>query len=202
MSKDRLYTFGASRPGDRRRPPYIIVEGLTRLMAPVLPVTAEELWRHLPGARESSVHLALFPRDEDLARFVDDSLAERWAHLIDAREVVNREIELQRKAKTVGTSLEASLRLWAEGDIVACLRHHESDLPMLFIVSEVALEPGPVPPGTDAVTVPGGRIAVRVSRASGTKCERCWRYVRVSTDPGHPGVCDRDRRVGPGRRFE
>ena len=92
VSKDRLYTF-APRSRARRSAQtalYTIVDGLARLMAPVLPVTADEIWTFLPGAREASVHLAEFPSDASLAALSDAALTERWARLIDVREAVNR----------------------------------------------------------------------------------------------------------------
>ena len=69
VSKDRLYTFAADSPERRsaQTAMYIIADGLTRLLAPILPMTTDELWRHLPGTREESVHLAEFPRDADSA---------------------------------------------------------------------------------------------------------------------------------------
>ena len=73
VSKDRLYTF-AARSRERRSAQtamYLMADGLTRLLAPILSFTADELWRHLPGAREESVHLALFPDAAELAALVD-----------------------------------------------------------------------------------------------------------------------------------
>ena len=83
VSKDRLYTF-AARSRERRSAQtamYLMADGLTRLMAPILSFTADELWRFLPGAREESVHLALFPGDAELAALVDRELLERWTKL-------------------------------------------------------------------------------------------------------------------------
>jgi isoleucyl-tRNA synthetase len=195
VSKDRLYTF-APRSRARRSAQtalYTIVDGLARLMAPVLPVTADEIWTFLPGAREASVHLAEFPSDASLAALSDGALTDRWARLIEVREAVNREIEGQRQAKTIGTSLAAKVRLWSAGDVAALLGRYEADLPMLFIVSDVVLEGQDPPQGTSWVTLAGnGQIAIDVTRAPGTRCERCWRYVaRVSAGPESPGICDR-----------
>jgi isoleucyl-tRNA synthetase len=195
VSKDRLYTF-AARSGARRSAQtalFIIVDGLARLAAPILPITADEIWRFLPGQRESSVHLAEFPTDASLDALSDRALIERWSRLIEVRDAVNREIELQRKAKTIGTSLAAQVRLWSTGDAAALVQRYEAELPMLFIVSDVVLEREDPPGGTTWVTLPAaGQIAISVSRAPGTKCERCWRYVAsVSADPAHPGICDR-----------
>src|SRR5256885_8735119 len=109
VSKDRLYTF-AARSRDRRAAQtaiYVMVDGLTRLMAPILSFTADELWRFLPGARDESVHMALFPIVSDLERLADAALVERWKQAIQLREQVLAEIEPLRKNKQIGSSLQA-----------------------------------------------------------------------------------------------
>ena len=91
ISKDRLYTFAARSPERRsaQTAMYLMADGLTRLMAPILSFTADELWRFLPGAREESVHMALFPtRAEIEPRCSDPSLLERWTKLTTLREQV------------------------------------------------------------------------------------------------------------------
>ena len=82
VTKDRMYTFGAKSEARRsgQTAMYLIVDGLARLLAPVLSVTMDELWRMLPGEREESVHMALFPRD--LEQWKDASLLERWTELV------------------------------------------------------------------------------------------------------------------------
>jgi isoleucyl-tRNA synthetase len=183
VSKDRLYTFGAASAERRsaQTAMYLIADGLTRLLAPVLPVTADELWRHLPGTRETSVHLADFPRDVET--LVDAALNERWERLMKIRDEVNRALENERKAKTIGNALGARVTVRAGGTDAALLERYRDDLPMLFIVSEVLLEPA----GADA---PG--LEIEVAPAHGEKCPRCWRFVRsISYARGAEGVCDR-----------
>src|SRR5204862_1501898 len=88
ISKDRLYTL-APRSRERRSAQtamYLMADGLTRLMAPILSFTADELWRYMPGAREESVHMALFPTAAALDAFADAALVERWHTLIALRE--------------------------------------------------------------------------------------------------------------------
>jgi isoleucyl-tRNA synthetase len=186
ISKDRMYTF-AARSRERRSAQsamYLMADGLTRLMAPILSFTADELWRFLPGRREESVHMAVFPKAADLEALVDRDLLERWTRLIDLREHVLAEIEPLRKDKRIGSSLQARVVVSAAEAELAFLEHYARQLPMLFIVSEVELRPAPA--GADA------RPRVTVERASGVKCERCWRYVpAVSSDPAWAGLCDR-----------
>jgi len=186
VSKDRLYTFGARSLGRRsaQSAMYLMADGLVRLIAPVLPITADELWRHLPGAREGSVHLARFP--DGLDRLVDWDLAGRWHRLISIRDTVNAAIEEQRQQKVVGTSLEAHVHLEAGGEDAALLEAHRDALPMLFIASQVSLAAG----SSTALEADGVRVSV--TRAGGVKCIRCWRYVpAVAGDEHYAGLCDR-----------
>ncbi|MBI2222764.1 MAG: isoleucine--tRNA ligase [Acidobacteria bacterium] len=180
VSKDRLYTF-AARSDERRSAQtavYRIADGLTRLIAPVLPITCEELWRHLPGRREDSVHLALFPAD--VGQLLDAGLAEKWTRLIEVRDRVNVALETARRQKVIGNSLGASVRIRAGGAIGELLERHRPDLPMLFIVSDVQLE-----------RVPDDTLSVDVVKADGTKCPRCWRTVPELVQALEGEVCGR-----------
>ena len=184
VSKDRLYTF-ASGSKERRSAQtamYVIADGLARLLAPILSFTTDELWQYLPGSREESVHLALFPEGVSLDGLDDPALTTRWERLIAVRDQVLAKIEPLRKDKQIGSSLQAKVTLSATGDDLALLRSHEAQLPMLFIVSEVEVREG----------TQGGGLEISIDRARGVKCERCWRYVaNVSSDPERPGICDR-----------
>jgi len=184
VSKDRLYTF-ASGSKERRSAQtamYVIADGLARLLAPILSFTTDELWQYLPGSREESVHLALFPEGVSLDGLDDPALTTRWERLIAVRDQVLAKIEPLRKDKQIGSSLQAKVTLSATGDDLALLRSHEAQLPMLFIVSEVEVREG----------TQGGGLEISIDRARGVKCERCWRYVaNVSADPERPGICDR-----------
>ena len=190
ISKDRLYTF-AARSHERRSAQtamYVLADGLTRLVAPILPVTAEELWRVLPGTRGKSVHLETFPTPVELTRLVDHDLFQRWAKLMAIREQVVAEIEPLRKGKQIGSSLQAKVVLSGPARELDLLQRYVRDLPMLFIVSEVELR---AVPALDTAGS-GGGVRVGIERTDGVKCERCWRYVpSVSNAPERRGVCDR-----------
>ena len=189
ISKDRLYTL-APRSHQRRSAQtamYLMADGLTRLMAPILPFTADELWRFLPGAREESVHIGVFPADAELAPMIDHDLVDRWTRLMEVREDVVAQIEPLRKKKEIGSSLQARVVLSGTKADLAFLERHAQDLPMLFIVSEVELRPTP-----NGVVAPVMRPRVAIERAKGVKCLRCWRYVpAVSKDPAWEGLCER-----------
>ncbi len=181
VTKDRMYTFGASSEARRsgQTAMFVVVDGLARLLAPILSVTMDELWRGLPGAREASVHMALFPRDLDA--YADPALVERWAGLGAVRDAVNIALEQKRQDKAIGGNLSAAVALTATGDELALLRRYEAFLPTLFGVSAVTL-----------AGVAGDGRAVAVTRAEGVKCDRCWRVVpAVSTAPDRSGLCPR-----------
>ena len=183
VTKDRMYTFGAKSLGRRsgQTTMYLIADGMARLMAPILPFTADELWRFLPGQRSPSVHLEVFPQLDPL---LDVDVRERWDRLMVVRDQVNAALEEQRKTKVIANSLTAKVRLAAQGAIGALLEQYRAQLPALFIVSDVALDVGPLDAPDD--------VRVTVERAPGVKCERCWRYVpSVTTEPDRAGICER-----------
>ena len=90
------------------------------------PVTAEEMWKHLPGEREMSVHIAEFPAAASLQQWRDDALVAKWQRLIEVRNTVNAALEIKRQDKTIGTSLGARVTLRATGDEAALIPYHET----------------------------------------------------------------------------
>jgi isoleucyl-tRNA synthetase len=182
VSKDRLYTFPADSI-DRRSAQtaqYVIADGLTRLLAPILSITAEEIWSRLPGSREESVHLALFPAD--VAQYRHDDLERRWEALLDVRTRVLAALETARNAKLIGAPLTAHVSLAAAGERYDLLKRYEADLPMLFIVSSVTVERRET----------AAEVDVEVTRAAGEKCPRCWRFVDKTAAEGELiGLCAR-----------
>jgi isoleucyl-tRNA synthetase len=185
VTKDRMYTFGAASHARRSTQTVMfhICDGLARLLAPILPVTADDLWRNLPGARSESVHLELFASVDG---FTDRELMTRWEQLLDVRAAVNAALEEKRKSKEIGTSLGAHVTVAAGGQLASLLERYQRELPMLFIVSEVTLVAASQGAGAEAPA------HVEVARASGTKCERCWRFVTdISTAPDWAGICGR-----------
>jgi isoleucyl-tRNA synthetase len=183
VTKDRMYTL-AARSNERRSTQtamYFICDGLARLLAPILPVTAEDLWRHLPGARAASVHLEDFPKVE---HYADAELMATWERLMTVREEVNGALEEKRKEKVIGNSLGARVIITARGPVGRLLEEHQALLPTLFIVSDLALHVGPADEADE--------IRVEVEKAPGVKCGRCWRYVpSIRTEPEWAGLCDR-----------
>jgi len=188
VTKDRMYTFGADSEARRsgQTAMFTIVDGLARLLAPILSVTMDELWRALPGERAPSVHMALFPRGEETARLKDPALLERFATLGAVRDEVNLALEQKRQEQVIKANLSAQVRIESSGDEARVLAEHRDFLPTLFGVSHVELVAHP--PGTGDA----GPRRVTVTRADGVKCERCWRFVHdVSTEPATAGLCSR-----------
>ncbi|HID94151.1 MAG TPA: isoleucine--tRNA ligase, partial [bacterium (Candidatus Stahlbacteria)] len=185
--KDRLYTYGKDSL-DRRSAQtvlYEILDSLARLIAPIMPFTAEEVWQHFRGkdrVNNSSVHLAHMPQIRE--EYIDEELARRWESLIDLRDDALLALERARKAKLIGNSLEAKLILWTDDDIVRQLiSRYLNDLPYIFIVSSVAI-------GDKDEGVRGKKLSVRVERAPGRKCERCWIYsTTVGNSDEFPTLC-------------
>ncbi len=188
--KDRLYTFAPNHPARRSAQTALwrIAEALTRLIAPILSFTADEVWPLLPHVegREPSVHIALFPDMADIVPGNESKIEEDWARLLEVRSAVLAKLEVLRADKVIGKSLEAIVTLYVtEYDAESPLRKYAVALPELFNVSEV-----------DLVTVthndPDYLPTMEVRRSDKPKCERCWRYVQdVATDTRYPTVCQR-----------
>ncbi len=174
--KDRLYTWKTD--GLPRRSAqtvlHLVAEDLVRLLAPVLSFTASEAWAFLPGAKAESVFLAGFPKRE---RPKDaEALAARYGRLFEVRALVQGKLEEARRAKLIGSGLEAMVTLRAEGEQKSLLEQAKAELPALLIVSKVVLADGP--------------LSVEVARAPGVKCERCWMFQEdVGGSKEHPTLC-------------
>jgi len=174
--KDRLYTW--RKDGRPRRSAqtvlWIVAQDLLRLLAPVLSFTSSEAWEHLPGRPAESVFLAGLP--ERTPPPDAEALETHYGRLLEVREVVQVKLEEARRAKLIGSSLEAMVTVRAEGATRALLDASLAELPAIFIVSKVELAAGP--------------LGVEVSRAPGAKCERCWTFTEDrGKDPRHPTVC-------------
>jgi isoleucyl-tRNA synthetase len=194
--KDRLYSDPAASIS-RRAAQGVLFETLTvltRLMAPILSFTAEEIWSQIPrGFRnEDSVHLGLFPTVKEAA--VDPSLEARWEKLLSIREEVAKALEAKRNEKAIGASQDAKVRLWASGELHDFLLKHEPLLGAVFIVSKTELKSfesgNPNEMGFVSGVLPS--FGVSVSRSDDPKCGRCWYYRdTVGKNSRHPSLCAR-----------
>ena len=191
--KDRLYV-SAPASGRRRSAQTAVFEiavTLVRLMAPILAFTAEEVWEHLPGfsGKGDSVHLELLP--ESIAAYENAAVEEQWKRIQEIRTEVNRALELARKNKEIGHSLDAEIMLGVSGPLLENLRGQEDTLSSVFIVSKVRLaEPDSLDSPIEAVEIPG--MYIQVEPATAAKCARCWVHDEtVGTHADHPEICSR-----------
>ena len=195
IRKDSLYCDhpSAERRRAARTTMEILFDRLTVWIAPVLVFTTEEAWasRHgtaMGGGGFASVHLRTLP--ETPAGWRNDAHAGTWEKLRDLRRAATGALEVERREKRIGASLEASLTLYLKDDaLLAAVK--ERDLSELFITSEVTVEKGEGPAGAFRLDdAPGVAVAARVSEHA--KCQRCWRYTDdVGADARHPNACDR-----------
>ena len=184
--KDRLYT--TARTSRERRSAqtalWRLTYALVRLLAPILVFTAEEVWGYFrkPAGAVDSVHLALLPEPQELTAGLPEerrARLENWDRLLPVRDEVLKSLEAARNEKLIGAPLEASVSLAANGDLYPLLQEYAAELPSIFIVSQVKLEPGT-----------SDQVQVKVDRAEGRKCERCWKYkFDVGVDPEFPTIC-------------
>lgn len=161
---------------------YEVLSSLTKVLAPIIPHTAEEIWSHTPHVTEESVHLTDMPAVHD----VDYALIEKWSRFLELRDDVLKGIENLRNEKVIGKPLEAKVTVFTENaDDLALLQSFEN-LHQLFIVSQAKVSDSAV--GTQYTN-----LNVLVERADGEKCERCWNYSTEITaeDHEHPHVCPR-----------
>ncbi|MBR2290589.1 MAG: isoleucine--tRNA ligase [Clostridia bacterium] len=187
--KDRLYTFKADSLERRsaQTAMYEILSALVRILAPMTAFTAEEIWKYMPHRKEDnleSVMLNYYPKVNP--EYEDEALEMKWNRLIKVKDIVAKKLEVERAEKRIGTSLEAKVELFAEGEQYDFLKDKEELLKEIFIVS--------------GVTVSNNRrnedhevdIGVKVSKADGEKCERCWSYSpTVGTIKLYPTLCEK-----------
>ena len=191
VTKDRLYTLAPGSLPRRSAQTAIwrIAEALTRLIAPILSFTADEVWQYLPhvDGRPASVHLALFPDLTDIVPGAVASLESDWERLLRVRELVNVELEALRLQKSIGKGLDASVRIiTTEGSEEATtLREYESALAEFFNVSQASVQ-------VVGATQDNSAVLIEAQPADGLKCARCWRVVPdVGADARWTKVCAR-----------
>ncbi len=183
--KDRLY---AEAPGgsDRRAAQLVLArlhENLTRLLAPIIPHTAEELWDYIPASssKPASVHLTEFPQADSQWDNADRDA--RWEVLLNARQTILLTLEGLRKNKTIGSAQEAVVTITGSPELPVLTANIDL-LTTLCMVSEIRIEPdaehgGPV-------------LRASAGKSPYPKCERCWNYrPTVGQSVSHPTLCER-----------
>ncbi|MDE6591614.1 MAG: isoleucine--tRNA ligase, partial [Oscillospiraceae bacterium] len=194
--KDRLYCSGDKSPERRsaQTAMYLILQGISRIIAPVLSFTAEEIWQFMPhGGSDDreSIFLNSFPEKIDVP--FDKGLADKWEMIYNVRQSVTKALEQKRAEKFIGASLEAKVTLHAsDKELADKLTAAQSDLAAAFIVSAVDVKND----SEGAVSCEGtgyeGVLTFTVEKAPGSKCERCWCYSEyVGSNGVYPTLCER-----------
>lgn len=188
--KDRLYV-SAPKSVERRSAQtvlYYLVSFLTRMLAPIIPFTAEEIWNCMPQGQGSSVFLADFPSKNNDAvlrkAWASPELVQKWDEMFALRSVILKKIEEQRLQKVLGNSLEASVTIQLEKPCpsLELTQGKESVWATVCIVSQVEFvignvyEKDAVPAAELPASLKNIRIGIQVSHARGHKCSRCWNW--------------------------
>jgi isoleucyl-tRNA synthetase len=191
--KEILYVSAPDAPARRSAQTtlYEILHALTRLLAPILSFTTEDIWGWIPdhAGKEDSVHLCSLPVAE--ADWEDAGLEERWEKVFQFRQEVSKALEAARTEKKIGHALDAWVRVSAPDSWKEFLETFPFSLRQLCIVSEVTIEDDLKGAGaSESREIPG--LAIEVDKARGEKCSRCWVYCRsVGSNPTHPSACNR-----------
>ncbi|MBN1830473.1 MAG: isoleucine--tRNA ligase [Deltaproteobacteria bacterium] len=190
--KDRLYVTSQKSTARRSAQTALneILQVLVRLMAPVLSFTADEIWQYLKDdSRASNVHADLFiPVKQE---YRDPELGERWNEIMKVRKEVTKALEIARKDKVIGHSLDASVVLGLSDEWTDKLGPYRDQLRSLFIVSSVDIVPiNDLEEGSKAEGLEG--LKIRVAPSEDEKCERCWVHDSTTGDDDrHPTICRR-----------
>lgn len=194
--KDRLYCDGVdsmSRLG-AQTVIYRILDALVRIIAPILAFTADEIWKAMPhhdGVRLENVVLNDIP--DAIDSLFDAELEKKWQKTEELRDIVNRSLEEARAAHEIGKSLEAKVTISAAGKTYDFINGEKDELAKIFIVSGVEIL------RDDSLADELEGIKVKVSKAGGVKCPRCWTFSEnAGTDPEHPELCPRCTQVVKG----
>ena len=178
ITKDRSYVEAPTSKTRRavQTAMYTVLSMITRILAPLLTFTADEIWRAMPHVASEdarSVLLNDIPTYDESLTFPE--IKAHWDHLFELRDDVMKELETARANKLIGKSLEAQLHIAASGEQYAVLDSFRDQLAAIFIVSAVSLESG------------DGEMKVTVEPASGEKCDRCWMFTEdgETTEDGH-----------------
>ena len=195
MIKDRLYAEKADSK-ERRAAQTVMSEvlvTLTKMVAPILSFTAEEIWETLPESLKDSESVLLTDWYVNNDQYINDELDTKWEEIVKLRKDVNKTLELARQGenKIIGNSLDAKVILAADNaELAKFLKDNKEVLEEVFIVSQLVIVDE-----KDDSFVKGEEqeaLFVKVEHADGEKCERCWKYsTELGTNPEHPTVCPR-----------
>jgi len=194
--KDRLYTtpFNSKERRSAQTVLNEILECLVRLVAPIIPFTADEVWGHTHNKEKSiSIHTDLFiPAREQLK---DNALIERWEVILNVRKEITKALELARNEKIIGHSLDAAVSLALPHNLLQGLKDYRDELRSICIISAVEfVGEGEIEGGYESKEYPG--LVIKVMPSPFSKCERCWIHdFTVGHVKDHPTLCKRCAQV-------
>ena len=181
--KDRLYTEKADSTKRRAAQTsiYLILNAMTRMIAPILAYTSDEIWKYMPHSQSDKAdHVVFNEMPEKLEISTDDEFMAFWDEIHELRDDVKKSLETFIKDKTIKSSLEAKITLSASGAKLEFLKKAEPELCAALIVSAVEIVEN------------SGELEIAVSKADGEKCERCWSISEtVGKNSEHPTLCHR-----------
>ncbi len=195
--KDRLYTAPPKSVARKSAQTvmYFLLDSLARIMAPLLPFTAEEIWQYMPArsGKAPSVHLALLP--EANSQWEAERLAQKWETILKVRAEVTKALEEARARKQVGHPLDAAITISVKEELYGHLQPYAEDLRFILIVSSVSLLKDKKLDGSFVSEKIEG-LSIKIEVAPGAKCERCWIHeMSVGSDSEHPTICQRCRKA-------
>lgn len=191
--KDRLYVEKSDSLSRRAAQTtiYLILDSLVRLLCPILVFTTEEIWQCMPHRscdNKDAVLLNDMPNEHEIN--VDDEFNKTWDILGLIREDVKKVLEVARKDKVIGSSLEAKVIIYCNGAKYDLLASLKESLKEIFIVSAVEIEKSGEGKFAGEKNTD---ITITVEKAAGEKCERCWSYSEDVSD--NEKICNRCRKI-------
>lgn len=197
ITKDRVYVEKKDSKARRsaQTAMYMILSGMTRLIAPMLAFTSEEIWQAMPHRADDvkeSVFLNDMPEFDEKLVFSD--IAQHWNKLFELRDDVMKALELARASKLIGKSLDAKIKIFADSkEHLDLLCGFEKELSTVFIVSGVEVVADKAPEEAYSETASG--ISVLVEKADGCKCDRCWSYSKEGDKTEDGFICLRCKNI-------
>jgi isoleucyl-tRNA synthetase len=195
--KDRLYVEGKTSFERRSAQTalYEILSGLTRMIAPILAFTADELWEVIPHTAQDDTRAVLLNEMPSVCdAYANEELEDRYNALFDLRDTVMKALEIARADKLIGKSLDAKVTVYTnDNETYALLDSFKSELPSVYIVSAAQIVLGDAPEG--AITEEGASISVLVEVADGERCDRCWLHSTECVYDGEGYLCPRCRAI-------